>query len=501
MTRTAKSTKGHRRRGNHVSRAAHAIVIGGSVAGLCTARVLADVFERVTVLDRDVLPDDAQHRKGVPQSRHPHVLLDGGRQRLERLFPGFVAKMLDGGALELDPGLDMAVLRADGWAPRRATPNTLLFSSRVLIESVIRELCTRHENIRIIEQSKVFGLVAKRDPLRVCGVRLQEAGGAERELSADLVVDASGRETHADKWLAEFGLPAPERTVVNADASYSTRWYQGPTPEARPESFWWKSLFMEPIIEGDGAPEDKYFGVLFPVEDDRWIVTTASWGGRELPRDPEGFERIISKLRSPVLADAIAHAEPISPVYTRRGMQNSWRHYERWSVELPGFISTGDATCGFNPVYGQGMTSAACCAIVLERCLQQDDPTSARFARRFFRAQAKFLSTPWMMATSRDRQQAQVLDSDERVEPGRLETLIRRGVAFYLGQIALAAARDQVIGRKLFEVINLSIRPNALFADPSILARVVWARFRQRLTPTPEDGEHTADYPPAPVRS
>ena len=487
-----------------MSRTAHAVVIGGSVAGLCAARVLSDVFDQVTVLDRDAFPalsDGPQHRKGVPQSRHPHALLDGGRQILERLFPGFVAKMLAGGALELDPGLDMAILRADGWAPRQATTNTLLFSSRVLIESVIRELCAHHENIRVIERAEVTGLVSKDEPLRVCGVGVREAAGNEREIAADLVVDASGRETHVAKWLAELGLPAPDQTVVNADSGYSTRWYQGPSPDVRPDHFWWRCLWLEPIIEGGARPEDQYFGVLFPVEDDRWIVTTASWGGRELPRDPEGFERIISKLRSPVLADAIAQAEPISPVYTRRGMQNSWRHYERWSVELPGFVSMGDATCGFNPVYGQGMTSAACCAEVLERCLRQEDPTSGRFTRRFFREQAKFLSIPWMMATSRDRLQAEVVDSDAGSEPSRLASLIRRVATFYLGQIAQAGERDRAVSQKLFEVVNLRTHPNALIGDPRILARVMWARFRQRLTPALGEREETPDHPPAPERS
>ena len=481
-----------------MSRTTHAVVIGGSVAGLCAARVLSKAFDRVTVLDRDVYPDEAQHRKGVPQSRHPHVLLDGGRQRLEELFPGFVAKMLEGGALELDPGLDMAVLRADGWAPRQATPNTLLFSSRVLIESVIRELCALHENVAFVERAEVTGLVSKNEPIRVCGVRVREIGAEGHELEADLVVDASGRETHAPEWFAELGLPAPERTVVNADSGYSTRWYQGPAAETRPSDYWWKCLWIEPIVEGDARPEDRYFGVLFPIEGDRWIVTTASWGGRELPRDPDGFERIISKLRSPVLADAIAHAEPISPVYTRRGMQNTWRHYERWSAELPGFIAIGDSTCGFNPVYGQGMTSAACCAEVLQGCLRDSDPTSAGFAQNFFRAQAKFLSTPWMMATSRDLEQAEVVDRDAAAEPSRLEKFIRRAATFYLGQIALAGARDTAISQRLFEVINLRIHPKALLADPRILVRVAWARFRQRLTPAVRSREKTPDYPPAP---
>ena len=481
--------------------APHAVVIGGSVAGLCAARVLADHFDRVTVLDRDVFPTEAAHRKGVPQSRHPHVLLDGGRQRLEGLFPGFVAKMLAGGALELDPGLEMAVLRADGWAPRRATPNTLLFSSRVLIESVIRELCVRHQNIQIIERSEVTGFVSGVEPLRVRGVRLREGGHEERELAADLVVDASGRETQAPKWLAELDLPSPEQTVVNADSGYSTRWYQAPPPDVRAEKFWWRCLWLEPIIEEGARLQDQYFGLLFPVEGDRWIVTTASWGGRELPRDAESFERIIRALRTPALADALAHAEPISPVYTRRGMQNSWRHYERWSAELPGFISTGDATCGFNPVYGQGMTSAACCANVLEQCLRRDDPTSGRFARRFFKAQAEFLSTPWMMATSRDRLQADVGDGNESSGSSRLARWARRVATFYLGQIALAGERDRAVGQRLFEIVNLRTHPNALIADPRIFARVAWARFRQWLEPSPSDRGGTPDYPPAPESS
>src|SRR5947209_690998 len=116
----------------------NAVVIGGSIGGLCTARVLADRFERVTIVDHDKLPDGAAHRKGVPQSRHPHVLLDRGRRELGKLFPGFEETILSRGALDLDPGLDLAVLQPDGWGERRRDGHFMMFASRVLIESVIR---------------------------------------------------------------------------------------------------------------------------------------------------------------------------------------------------------------------------------------------------------------------------------------------------------------------------------------------------------------------------
>ena len=71
----------------------HAIVLGASMGGLVAARVLADHFESVTVVERDLLPHDAAHRRGVPQGRHVHALLGRGCQVLGELFPGFTEEL------------------------------------------------------------------------------------------------------------------------------------------------------------------------------------------------------------------------------------------------------------------------------------------------------------------------------------------------------------------------------------------------------------------------
>ena len=68
----------------------HAVVLGASMGGLLAARVLADFYETATVVERDVLADDAVNRRGVPQGRHVHALLGRGSQVLAELFPGFV---------------------------------------------------------------------------------------------------------------------------------------------------------------------------------------------------------------------------------------------------------------------------------------------------------------------------------------------------------------------------------------------------------------------------
>ena len=92
----------------------HAVVVGGSIAGLSAARALADHFERVTVVDRDAYPGGALDRAGAPQGRHVHTLLARGSSELERLFPGFERTMLNRGALKLDFGTEFATLRQEG---------------------------------------------------------------------------------------------------------------------------------------------------------------------------------------------------------------------------------------------------------------------------------------------------------------------------------------------------------------------------------------------------
>ena len=71
-----------------------AVVLGASMAGLLAARVLADAYAQVTVVDRDELPEASTHRRGVPQGRHVHGLLARGQQALEELFPGLTAELV-----------------------------------------------------------------------------------------------------------------------------------------------------------------------------------------------------------------------------------------------------------------------------------------------------------------------------------------------------------------------------------------------------------------------
>lgn len=138
-----------------------AVVLGGSTAGLCAAGALAPYFEQVVVLERDELPAAAEHRRGVPQSKHPHFLLNSGRRAIGALFPGFEDALIAAGGLHLMPSLDAAYLDGEGWSARKRGAMTMIYGSRILIERVLRDAVRVLPNTTIREGVSVHGLTTR----------------------------------------------------------------------------------------------------------------------------------------------------------------------------------------------------------------------------------------------------------------------------------------------------------------------------------------------------
>jgi len=442
------------------------IVIGGSLAGMCAASVLARTFERVVVIDRDFYPDTALERGGVPQSRHPHVLLQRGRIELEGLFPGFVDAIHARGGLEMEIGYDCATLRGGVWAPRTRDKNPMLCASRVLIETVVRELLRRTGKVQFIERTNATGFEIARDTrMRVTGVKVRPLdGGAEATIATNLVVDASGRTTKIPSWLREIGLPEPEVTIVDPHTGYATRWFKA-QPKRRPREWWWKSIVID-------TPEDEVATTgLFPVEENKFTVTMAGVGGKYPPSDADRFTQKLGDLRSPIIAEEVALAEPISPVYSYRNMANRWRRYDKWTGDLGGFVALGDSTCAFNPVYGQGMTSCAVGALILGDIIKRIGPDDAELSRQFFHAQAAFQTGPWGLATGADFRFP--------TTHGERPTLSRL-LAPVFGRLWDIQRHDDVLREKIIDVINMVLPPSALLTPPT-LARIAFAMARLKI--------------------
>jgi flavin-dependent dehydrogenase len=301
----------------------HALVIGSSIAGLVAARVLLNHFERVTVVERDHLPQAPEPRPGVPQASHVHVLLIQGQKILEQLFPGLEAELIAAGAPLVDWTADLPWLNVWGWASRFPSNLVSLTCSRSLLEWLVRRRLNTYPNLQFLQACQVKGLMANKSKSRVTGVKLHFRDEPhEAELAADLVVDASGRNSQMPKWLEALDYPPPSETVVNSFLGYSTRWYE------RPENFQadWKLLNVSYKL-----PHDQHGGVLYSVEKNRWVVTLVGIGRDYPPTDEAGFLEFVRNLRSPVIYEAIKDARPISPIYGYRRTENCWRHYEKLS--------------------------------------------------------------------------------------------------------------------------------------------------------------------------
>lgn len=454
----------------------HAAVLGGSMAGLFTARVLADNFEKVTLIERDSLPKDPQFRKGVPQSRHLHAFLSRGRRIAGRLFPGIEEELASLGAEPVDMAGDGNWLTPAGPAPRFRSGVTLLTSTRELLEWAVRRRVSALPNVRFLERSDATDLLPAHNGAWVSGVKVRSRDGRngaapEESLYADLVVDASGRNSDAPRWLGKLGYAPPEETYVNAHPGYATRLFERPENSTRD----WKIIFVQAA-----PPEHNRGGIMFPVEGGRWICSLIGMGGDYAPTDEDGFMEFARSLRSPMLYEAIRDAKPVSPIHGYREVANRRRHYEKLSRQPHNFLVTGDAACSFNPVYGQGMTTAAMGAEVLEGCLREHRGGDfAGLSRRFQRKLAKVNAAPWLLATGEDFRVS--------TTEGGKATLSTRLTHRYMDRVLDLSLRDLEVRLVFLEVFGMLKSPTVLFA-PDIAGKVL----REAVTGNGKAGESSA---------
>jgi 2-polyprenyl-6-methoxyphenol hydroxylase-like FAD-dependent oxidoreductase len=192
----------------------HAVVIGAGMAGLTAAQAISRHFEKVTIIERDVLPAEAAPRSGTPQAQHAHTLLAGGLQALKILFPGFENDLAAAGAVKIRTGRDIRFERP-GFDPFpvRDLGFDIFCMSRPLLEAVTRRRVQQSPNIDLCVRSRATRLVASLDAMRVEAVRYDSEDGPVT-LEADLVVDASGRCGLTLKLLEELSLPKPEESEI-----------------------------------------------------------------------------------------------------------------------------------------------------------------------------------------------------------------------------------------------------------------------------------------------
>ncbi|QZP38299.1 FAD-dependent oxidoreductase [Halobaculum magnesiiphilum] len=428
---------------------AHAVVGGGSMAGLLSARVLADGYDRVTLLERDPLPDEAVARPGIPQANHVHVMLEPARVILEALFDGYQSELQPAGGVIIDACRELDYYE-NGAVLAAAEPEMLMpCASRALFEQITRRRVAATAGVTIRDECHVTEYETAADAATVEGVSFIDPNGDETLLDADLVVDATGRRSKTPRWLDEHGYPTPRTQRVEIDLAYGTVILDRPAADT------------SAYLCAPSAPTTRG-GTAVPIEADRWLVTLFGLHGDHPPSDRPGYLGFADALPSDQLATLLREREWRSDEIARYPFPASeWRRYDDLERFPDGLVVTGDAIASFNPIYGQGMSAAALDALQLHHTIANGPEN---IGVRFFDRVADHLDVVWQIAVGADFE----FEETTGTKPTGVGLFNR-----YVDRVVATAHTDATVAEAFYRVLRLEREPTSLF-HPHIAARVLW---------------------------
>lgn len=445
-------------------RLAHAIVLGGSAAGLLAARVLAGHADRVTLVERDDLPDAALHRKGTPQSRHANNLHPRMVQSLDAWLPGITEELERAGAVPVADDA-RAVIRGHRYARVHGAPKTLLLT-RPLLDAILRRRVRALENVSFATQCDVTGLCVDRAG-NVAGALLRNENG-ETSLAGELVVDAMGRGTRARRWLSAFGHPEPSVTEMSVNVHYASRLFSRTTADLQGD----KLVIISPTADNPRG------AVAFAVEGDRWLVTLFEYGRKKPPTELSEFRAFARTLVADDLDELLTRAIALDDGAEFVFPTACLRRFDKLRALPDGYVCLGDALCQLNPSYGQGITSAVLQAEALDKALAHGRHS---LPRRYYKMAVKAASQPFNLSWSSDLDLPSVV-APPNPTPAPIRVYVRRAMRVARHDPAVALAMRRISGL---------VDPPLALLRPSIAFRVLFRNAEK--APWEAHGPHQSE--------
>ena len=437
-----------------------AVVLGGSMAGLLAARVLSDHADQVLIIERDDA-DVTLPRPGVPQGSQVHALLPAGQAQLERWFPGFTQQALAAGAPPL-PDREPAIFINDELrtAPHVPGPVDALITTRPFLESLVRQRTLALSNVELVH-GRAEGLVF--DGQRVAGASYLPDGETDAvTVDADLVVDAMGRASRLNDWLAANGWPRSPIQRMPIKLNYATAVY---TKDEKVSDAWVAVAQTLP-----GKNRIARIGGINAVEGNRWIMLVAGYDDDRPSRDVADFTARCRDHFPAMFGDIAEHGERIGDVITYHQADSRRRDFHEVDRLPAGLIAAGDAVASFNPIYGQGMTSAALHASCLSEYLRTEPALHDEPAKAYFDLVRVVVDVAWQISTFAD------------IELPHVEQPYPRGytmIKWCSNLILQASMTDLRISARLDRVTQMLDHPKVL-ASPALLLRALRLKYLSR---------------------
>jgi 2-polyprenyl-6-methoxyphenol hydroxylase-like FAD-dependent oxidoreductase len=436
-----------------------AVVLGGSIAGLFAARVLADAYDEVHIVDRDKIVGLKGPRKTLPLSYQANGLLARGVHIMEELFPGIVKQLVDDGIPRGDLSGSCRWYAQGNRLAQKDGDLITLGVLRPVLEFYIRERVQAIPNVVWVEEHDIVGLVTTPDKTKVIGARVQARGSkSDTVIDADLVVDATGRGSRTPVWLEQLGYERPEEERKKIDLVYVTQHYKL-RPGADP-------------FQGDVAinqiayPANPRGNVFFKTNDGLLELTTYGLLGDHPPTDQAGLYGWLKSLPAKDVYETLRYADPIDEPVPYRFPTTLRRHYQKLTRFPDNLLVTGDAITCFNPVYAQGMSVAALCAVTMRQHLHSG---AAPVPLDYFRdLAADAIDASWELTNTVDL-------SFPGVKGER--PFMLKFANWFLKKIQIAATHDSDITAKYYQVAGL-MAPQESLMKPGFILKVLLTAMR-----------------------
>jgi 2-polyprenyl-6-methoxyphenol hydroxylase-like FAD-dependent oxidoreductase len=427
------------------------VVLGGSLTGLFAACALAEGYREVVIVDRDELVGVREARRGAPQARHINGLLARGSRAMEDLFPEITAQMVAAGCPLTDlSGTVRWYINGRKLAQTRAGL-TNVAARRPIMEAHVRDRIEAMDNVRFMEGYDILGVTSSPDRTRVTGARVQPRDGGEEEtLTADLVVDCTGRGSRSPVWLEELGYQRVVEDGTKMGLGYATRHYK---PRTVP-------FGADHSVVCVASPTSPRGAICTKTDGGHLELTVYGILGDHPPTDPEGFNAFVKTLAAPEIYETIIDADPIDDPVLFRFPTTMRRRYEQLTRFPDGLLVMGDAVCTPNPVFAQAQTLAALEALALRELVRRGrQPDSREFMRRV----GEIVDPAWEMTEA-------VNLTFPGVE-GRRTPMIKMMHA-YMRRLHAAAVHDASLTEAFMRSAGLVDPPTALMR-PGVLWKVL----------------------------
>jgi hypothetical protein len=431
-----------------------AIVIGSNVAGLVSARILADYFESVTILENNSSTSDRNQIAPVP------TLVTKAYQILDSLFPGIGYRLIQKGALAIDWAREFQVFGYFGWGCNSQVPSKIIsiICTRELLENTIKEvLVESYSNVQLTSCS-LEGFFYDSITQQIAGINILNKG-LKQCLDCNLVIDTA-LDSLTPQYLEKIGFSSPSETVIDPLITCAIRRYK--LSSNFPNNL--KAMLLRPF-----PPNRTQMACLTRIEGKEFVVALGEYGSEFSCVSEEDFLRIALSLPAQNLYDIIARSTATSEILIGSVKPNRLRHYEK--IKLPeNLIILGNAACLLSPLYGQDTTTDILGANLLKEFFEQEKSLSD-----FASSLAKFNSPFWSLATNLDlRFETTTFKSslDGVRRPDQQAGIVNDFVNWYSGRLVNKTTTDPDLYTLWLEVIHLLKDPREFF-NPLVITKVL----------------------------